>query len=242
MEKVILKPGDKVQHKSLGTGVVTNADDQFCTVRFESRDAMFRLPDAFEEGFLSSKDAVIISDEDEIEEEELEELEEESIDLGSSVHADSVKAQSSADNDVVTTPQVTSKQKTRGLINVAVFWLILFVPIIALLLWIPDETLNITGWIMIPMYFVFVFVSNRIGRKAAEKGTRPGSQIQSNKQSGLDPLTELELGLMGSEILHHAIEREKQASEKRRYDSLYWQESIRDKNPRHDFDYDHMDD
>jgi hypothetical protein len=49
-------------------------------------------------------------------------------------------------------------------------------------------------------------------------------------------------GMMGAEMLHRAAERERQEAEKRRYESLYWQESIRDKNPRHDFDYDHKDD
>jgi len=49
-------------------------------------------------------------------------------------------------------------------------------------------------------------------------------------------------GMMGAEMLNRAAKRERQAAEKRRYDSLYWQESIRDKNPRHDFDYDKLDD
>lgn len=43
-------------------------------------------------------------------------------------------------------------------------------------------------------------------------------------------------------MLDSAVKRERQAAEESRYDSLYWQESIRDKNPRHDFDYDKMDD
>ena len=77
MEKVILKPGDTVQHTTLGEGTVTVADEEFCTVRFETREAMFRLPDAFEEGFLSSEDAEIIEDDEEIEDEEEEEVEEE---------------------------------------------------------------------------------------------------------------------------------------------------------------------
>ena len=41
MEKVILKPGDSVIHPSLGEGTVTVADEEFCTVKFESREAMF---------------------------------------------------------------------------------------------------------------------------------------------------------------------------------------------------------
>lgn len=76
MEKVILKPGDTVQHTTLGEGTVTVADEEFCTVRFETREAMFRLPDAFEDGFLTSEDAQIIEDEDDYEEEEEVEVEE----------------------------------------------------------------------------------------------------------------------------------------------------------------------
>ena len=70
MEKVILKPGDSVIHPSLGEGTVTVADEEFCTVKFESREAMFRLPDAFEEGFLSSEDAEIIEDDEDIDDED----------------------------------------------------------------------------------------------------------------------------------------------------------------------------
>ena len=75
MEKVILKPGDIVRHTTLGEGTVTVADDEFCTVKFESREAMFRLPDAFEEGFLSSEDAEIIEEDEDIENEEVAEEE-----------------------------------------------------------------------------------------------------------------------------------------------------------------------
>ena len=54
--------------------------------------------------------------------------------------------------------------------------------------------------------------------------------------------TDLMAGMMGAELIDREIRRGRQEAEKRRYDSLYWQESIRDKNPRHDFDYDKMDD
>ena len=53
------------------------------------------------------------------------------------------------------------------------------------------------------------------------------------------------LGLAGVEIidsvdrLHDQRIRER---EQRRRDSLFWQESIRDKNPHRDYDYDQMDD
>lgn len=69
MGKVILKSGDRVLHKSFGQGIVTNADDEFCTVKFETKEAMFRLPEAFEEGFLTSEDATILDDEEDVENE-----------------------------------------------------------------------------------------------------------------------------------------------------------------------------
>ena len=69
-----------------------------------------------------------------------------------------------------------------------------------------------------------------------------GTQNLKNSKSGLDLGTELMGGIVGSEIINRELKRSRQEAEKRRYDSLYWQESIRDKNPRHDFDYDHKDD
>lgn len=60
-------------------------------------------------------------------------------------------------------------------------------------------------------------------------------QSTYHPKSGIDPATELMAGIMGAEMLHRVAERERQEAEKQRYESLYWQESIRDKNPRHDF-------
>ena len=92
MEKVILKPGDTVQHTTLGEGTVTVADEEFCTVKFETREAMFRLPDAFEEGFLSSEDAEIIEDDEDIEEEEVDEEVEEEEDPHGNVEAQTISS------------------------------------------------------------------------------------------------------------------------------------------------------
>lgn len=60
MERIKLRIGGTVFHETLGTGTVISADDSFCTVSFESKEAMFRLPDAFEKGFLKSEDAIIL--------------------------------------------------------------------------------------------------------------------------------------------------------------------------------------
>ena len=64
----------------------------------------------------------------------------------------------------------------------------------------------------------------------------------TNEHIQISPDTELMIGILGAEAIDRKVKSAMAESEKRRYDSLYWQESIRDKNPRHDFDYDHMDD
>lgn len=61
--EVHLQIGDIVRHKKFGSGTVTAVDKGFCTVSFKSREAMFRLPEAFEEGFLTS-DKVVLTEED----------------------------------------------------------------------------------------------------------------------------------------------------------------------------------
>ena len=60
--EVRLQIGDIVHHHKFGEGTVTAVDKDFCTVAFKSREAMFRLPDAFENGFLKS-DKVALDEE-----------------------------------------------------------------------------------------------------------------------------------------------------------------------------------
>jgi len=73
-----------------------------------------------------------------------------------------------------------------------------------------------------------------------EQFSRGHSSPDSNPDMDLG--TKVMLGAMGAKLLDDQIEKLKQESEKRRYDSLYWQESIRDRNQKHDLDYDHEDD
>ena len=83
MDKVILHIGDTVTHVTWGEGTVTDADEEFCTVRFAEKELTFRLPDAFNKGFLTSDDAEIIDEnEDWKEEEEVVEEEEVEVDEG----------------------------------------------------------------------------------------------------------------------------------------------------------------
>lgn len=62
MAKVILHIGDTVTHTTLGEGIVTIVDDEFVTIKFATDELTFRLPSAFENGFLSSQDAEFIED------------------------------------------------------------------------------------------------------------------------------------------------------------------------------------
>lgn len=65
------------------------------------------------------------------------------------------------------------------------------------------------------------------------------SHSNQDNDPDLDLSTKVMLGALGAKILDDQIEKHKQESEKRRHESLYWQESIRDKNHNHDTDYDY---
>ena len=64
-----------------------------------------------------------------------------------------------------------------------------------------------------------------------------GGSQSTGKDSDLSLGTKLMLGAMGSKLIDDQIEKHKQESEKRRYDSLNWQDSARDKNPNEDDDW-----
>ncbi len=96
-------------------------------------------------------------------------------------------------------------------------------------------TVILVGIIMVFLLFVafyaWVMSCVRRNQKRLEKDGKHYQPDSSNSSSRLDPGTKLMLGAMGAKLLDDQIEEQKQKSEKRRYDSLYWQESIRDKNP-----------
>ena len=68
-------------------------------------------------------------------------------------------------------------------------------------------------------------------RKNRDVNGTPGKQDELNSadNSELDSGSKIMLGLMGAKLLDNQIEKEKEKNEKLRNDSLYWQESIRDK-------------
>lgn len=83
------------------------------------------------------------------------------------------------------------------------------------------------------MYLAIIYICVRpyTSKVAIYKDvTQDEDQVDS---PGLDARSELLLGMMGAELIDKEIEKEKKESERRRYESLYWQEAIRDKN-RHD--------
>jgi hypothetical protein len=74
---------------------------------------------------------------------------------------------------------------------------------------------------LIAIWFLIVFFR-------ARKETKRDRRRRSNNQVDMDSGTELMLGVMGSEILHHHRDKLKQENKER--ESLYWQEAIRNKN------------
>ena len=140
------------------------------------------------------------------------------------------------------------KLPEKQLSRVAIWWrmfvlLLVFLPLVFFLLylWLIHDDGAYLGLAAI-LFIVAVVLLAVLMNKWAK--IPDGEELQGTYDSrpGIHPTTEIMAGMMGAEMLHRAAERERQEAEKQRYESLYWQESIRDKNPRHDFDYDHEDD
>ena len=219
MKQIILHIGDRVHHKTLGDGVVIVVNEDYCTARFGEKEANFRIPEAFVRGFLTSEDAWIGSKE--TEERPVMEL--------------------SSENEENTTK---GKKLTRVSIWWRMFWLcFIYAPTMILLLWLwlkNDESAYL--WLAAILFIVAVVLMYVLMEKWDKTPVDPLVKRTDSSKTRISPGTEFMAGMMGAELINREIKREKEAAEKRRYDSLYWQESIRDKNPRHDFDYDHLDD
>jgi hypothetical protein len=235
MARVLLQVGDKVTHTTLGEGSVTVIDDEFVTIKFASDELTFRFPDAFQKGFLSSSQP-IIEEIPESEEEETDEDDDTEKKLGT---LPDVKPRPEKEQD-----NPPRKQLTRAGIWWRMFLLLLvFVPLEFFLIysWLVDDDgvyIGFAAFFFIMGVILLAVLMNKWDKTPIDKDI----QRTYDSSSRIDPATELMAGIMGAEMLHRAAERERQEAEKQRYESLYWQESIRDKNPRHDFDYDHDDD
>lgn len=141
-----------------------------------------------------------------------------------------------------------SKPTEKQLSRVAIWWrmfflFLVFIPLMFFLiyLWVEHDDgvyLAFAAFFFIVGVILLAVLMNKWAKIPDDTNT----ERTYHSQSGIDPATELMAGIMGAEMIHRAAERERKEADKRRYESLYWQESIRDKNPRHDFDYDHEDD
>ena len=91
----------------------------------------------------------------------------------------------------------------------------------------------VCGVAIILMYLILIYICVSAYTSKGPIGKNITIDEEQDDSPGLDARSELLLGMMGAELLNREIEKEKKESERRRYESLYWQEAIRDKN-RHD--------
>lgn len=140
------------------------------------------------------------------------------------------------------------KPKEKQLSRVGIWWRMFFLffftaPLLMLCLWLwIDRDDSVFLWFAGVIFVAAVVILYILMEKWDKTPVDPNLKRNHDTESGIDSATGLMAGILGSEIINRELKRSRQEAEKRRYDSLYWQESIRDKNPRHDFDYDHKDD
>ena len=213
---MILHIGDRVHHITLGDGVVINVSEDYCTARFGEKEADFRIPDAFVRGYLTSSDARIGSD------------------GGDNRPVEEIFSESGKKPD-------DKKVNGSALAVFIIMGVFVFAPFLGYYIWHLGKSGDISDVVGI-ICFILGFIIYIPFAIKLSKVSGSGTTRVNNPKIGVDLGTELMAGVIGSEIINRELKRSRQEAEKRRYDSLYWQESIRDKNPRHDFDYDNMDD
>ena len=214
MKPIILHIGDRVHHKTLGDGIVIVVNEDYCTARFGEKEANFRIPEAFVRGFLTSEDARI----------GCEDVEGQLVEKVLPEHE---------------VQHETKKGNGCALATFILMGVFVLTPFLAYYIWHygkTGETADAVGIIcFIIAFFIYIPFAIKLSKVSGK------ADVHKSKAS-LDSGTELMVGMMGAELINREIKKEREEAEKQRYDSLYWQESIRDKNPRHDFDYDHQDD
>ncbi len=213
MKSIILHIGDRVHHKTLGDGVVITVNEDYCTARFGEKEANFRIPEAFVRGFLTSEDAKFGAEEGEQSVEE--------ILLGGEKKPEEKKGAGCA---------------MAILISMVVFTL---TPFMVYYFWHFGKTGDLADLVGAFCFIIGIILFIPFAIKLAKVS---GIEGLYKPNTDHNPSTDIMAGMMGAEMLDRSAKGGRQDAEKRRYDSLYWQESIRDKNPRHDFDYDHKDD
>ena len=212
MKQIILQVGDRVHHKTLGDGVVIAVYEDYGTARFGEKEANFRIPESFVRGFITSEDARFGSDETE-------------------------------EPPVVEMTKDSDKEKP---VDWKSFWIgfigmsIVAIPLSVFFFWVY-RSFGGDLFMWIGIIWIIAYVGMSLASLWATLHHIPFFNETTSRRSRLTG-TDLMAGMMGAELIDWEIKRGRKEAEKRRYDSLYWQESIRDKNPRHDFDYDKMDD
>ena len=224
IDKVILHIGDKVTHNTLGDGIVTIVDEDYVTIKFESEELTFRLPDAFENGFLTSEDAEIIEEEDWGEDNEEEEEEEDDDGLES-------------DTPVVTPSSQQNKLGCLGSLVAIGIPAGIGIPLIMLFM---DCYFDGGGKAFIALSIIclllmalFIFIAVRAWMKPltpAERRTLSGPSYDL----GPSPGPSLLLGLLGGYFLDKALHKDRPSIFDKARDDLFWQEKAR----RHDDYYD----
>ena len=87
----------------------------------------------------------------------------------------------------------------------------------------------VCGVAIILMYLILIYICVRPYTSKGPLGKNITIDEDQDDGPGLEARSELLLGMMGAELLNREIEKEKKESERRRYESLYWQEAARDK-------------
>ena len=87
----------------------------------------------------------------------------------------------------------------------------------------------VCGVAIILLYLVIIYICVRPYSSKGPIGKDITQDEDHEDSPSLDARSELLLGMMGADLLNKEIEKEKKESERRRYESLYWQEVARDK-------------
>ena len=87
----------------------------------------------------------------------------------------------------------------------------------------------VCGVAIILLYLVIIYICVRPYSSKGPIGKDITQDEDHEDSPSLYARSVLLLGMMGAELLNKEIEKEKKESERRRYESLYWQEVARDK-------------
>ena len=232
MTKVILHIGDTVTHSTLGEGVVTIVDDEFVTIKFATDELTFRLPDAFENGFLSSQDAEFV-EEDEEEDEDWEEDENEE-------DEDEEEEEEDADDDESPAPTPAPTENNLGCLGslVAILLPLLFFGSFAVLFFVLYSDGHFALFLILGIINVaLIFISIPLLIKDWKKPLDPNATLSNTSNSGgLSPSAKFSAIMLGLWMGGRSYRKKHGSIFDSAHDSIFWQEKYRK-----DHDYDNED-